>query len=222
MKPGNHLLALLLGASLFAAACAATPTAPTTRADLFEEDDLGLSSAPPPVTEPFAWRKPPAPIADNGPWEVTGCRQKKGLTVAFTVSDDKTATGKIVEPGKAEILGYEAGEVIFTDLVANDFGAWRGKHKWRNAFGVERWDPIYMLMEGDILSATMTTDACFKKMESLAPPKAENADAEATAEPADKTDTEVREATDTNTSAAKTNPAPSQDSPKASPADAPQ
>jgi hypothetical protein len=109
------------------------------------------------------WMKPPAPI--EGQWKVLGCEQKLGMVVEFALEDPRSAGGRVVEPGGGAKYGYQAGEIVFEELVANDYGNWRGRYKWRNVTGVERWDPVYFTLDGETLKASMSTDPCLGKLE---------------------------------------------------------
>jgi hypothetical protein len=152
----------------FIAACSASVKGGTTAAEGSSGQAQGKSSSIPASGAAgenlprLSWMKDPAPI--EGKWSVIGCETKKEMIVEIVLENSTSAIGRIVHPGKASVLGYAADERLFIDLEPNRFGAWRGKHKWRGVGGVERWDPIYFVLEGDTLTAVMATDKCFKKL----------------------------------------------------------
>ena len=170
--PSRAALLGLVMSLAFIAACSASVKGGTTSAEGLSGEASGSaqgksSSTPAPGAAGegaprLSWMKDPAPI--EGKWSVDGCETKQGMIVEFVLENPTLAVGRVVNPGKASVFGYSANERIFIDLEANRFGAWRGKHKWRGVGGVERWDPIYFILEGETLSATMTTDRCFKRM----------------------------------------------------------
>jgi hypothetical protein len=108
-----------------------------------------------------SWRNPPLQI--EGRWMVNGCPGKADMVIELTLQDTKVAVANVVEPGAAMKYGYRPGEKIL-ELEANLYGNWRGKAKWRSVTSVERWDPIYFTMEGETLTARMTTDHCFSRL----------------------------------------------------------
>ena len=116
----------------------------------------------------FPWMKPPVPIA--GRWKVAGnalCKRVKGVVVEIVAAPDdpKAATGRVVEIDAATSreYGFRRGEEIM-QLRADDYGNWRGKVKWRSVTKVQRWDPVYFVLEGGKLSGTMSSDDCWKGM----------------------------------------------------------
>lgn len=168
---GPTVLGLVMSLA-FMAACSASVKGGTTTAEGFSgkahgtAQGKGSSTGAPGASGEniprLSWMKDPAPI--EGKWSVDGCETKHGMIVEFVLGNPTSAVGRILNPGKASVFGYAADEQIFIDLEPNRFGAWHGKHKWRGVGGVERWDPIYFILEGETLSTTMTTDKCFKKM----------------------------------------------------------
>ena len=109
----------------------------------------------------LSWMGPPLPIA--GRWKVAGCPGKTDMVIEIALPESKVAVAHVVEPGGATKYGYQRGERIF-ELEANLYGNWRGKSMWRSVTSAERWDPIYLTMDGDVLTATMTTDRCFNRL----------------------------------------------------------
>ncbi len=107
------------------------------------------------------WQKPPGPIAGKWAAHCPGYAAED-LVIDFEVSGKK-ATGKVAHVQPAATRGYKVGEVIF-NLAADDYGDWVGKLKFRTAAGAVHEDPIRLVATPDQVTATMTTDDCYRNM----------------------------------------------------------
>lgn len=107
----------------------------------------------------YPYEKAPGPIA--GSWKMS-C-ESRGTMVVTVTADDHTAVGRISDLGTVGKYGYQVGVEILR-LEADDFGDWVGKLLWRSISGDSHWDSIRMVATSNQLSATMTTDPCFRNL----------------------------------------------------------
>lgn len=107
----------------------------------------------------YPWAKAPGAIA--GTWKA--CADFGKTVITFQVAGNK-ATGTLGKPYDwAKKRGYKAGEAIL-ELTVDDYGDWVGTLLWKSVAGAKRKDPIRLVVKGDTMDASMTTDKCYKGM----------------------------------------------------------